>query len=128
LLSEAATAPGETFLILERIAPAPSESGSSWRGEFLSGGLMSERRVVPVAYVTRWAATTGIRVVRDAEETVGGYLSKKMLFVGRNDWTEDKAEAEVRYRAKIDTARKSAQRKVEKLTALYKAEPKYTEG
>jgi hypothetical protein len=89
---------------------------------------MSDRRVVPVAYVTKWAATAGIRVVRDAEETEGGYLSKKMLWVVRNDWTEDKAEAETRYRARIDTARKAAQRKVEKLTALYKAEPKYTEG
>lgn len=89
---------------------------------------MSERRIVPIAYVTKWAATAGIRVIRNAEGTESGCLRKGIsLFVSPLDWTEDKAEAEVRYRAKIDSARRSAERKVKKLEALYKAEPKYTE-
>lgn len=89
---------------------------------------MSER-VVPVAYVTRWATTVGIRVIRGAEETASGALYRNNSFyVIRNEWTEDKSEAEARYRAKIDAARHSAERKAKKLEALYKAPPKYTEG
>lgn len=92
---------------------------------------MSEPRIVPVAYVTKWAATAGIRIIRDAETLSDGYLYKGGalgIFVGQQDWTEDKAEAEIRYRAKIDAARQSAERKVKKLEALYKAATKYTEG
>ena len=95
---------------------------------------MSESRIVPVAYVTKWATTVGIRVVRGAEAVGSGALYKKSadgvpsIYVSRSDWTEDKAEAEARYRAKIDAARQSAERKARKLEALYKAPPKYTEG
>jgi hypothetical protein len=129
LLSEAATAPSETFLILERIAPAPSESGSSWRGEFFSGGAMSERQTIPIAYVTKWATTVGIRIIRDGEVTpLGAIMKVGGLYATKNDWTEDKVEAESRYRVMIDSARKAAQRKVEKLAALYRAAPKYTEA
>lgn len=89
---------------------------------------MSERRTIPVAYVTKWATTVGIRVVRGAEVTERGALfARGGLYVTPNHWTEDKAEAEARYRALFDAARQSAEKKVRKLEALYKAAPKYTE-
>ena len=128
LLSEAATAHSETFLILERIAPAPSESGSSWRGEYFSGGIMSERRIIPVAYVTKWAATAGIRIVRNGEVTDAGALSNGFLYVSAKDWTEDKALAEARYRARLEAAIIASERKTAKLINAHKAAPKYTEG
>lgn len=89
---------------------------------------MSERRIVPIAYVTTWATTAGIRIVRDAEVTESNALSKGHLYVSATDWSEDKAEAEARCRSKLDAAIKSAERKVDKLRKAYLAEPKYTEG
>lgn len=95
---------------------------------------MVERRIVPVAYVTKWATTVGIRIVRDAMPVRSGALYKESdggvpsIYVPEKDWTEDKAEAEARYRAKVDAARQSAERKAKKMEALYKAAPKYTEG
>lgn len=85
-------------------------------------------RIVPVAYVTKWAATAGIHIVRNAKMLPSGSLLSPWAHVRPLDWTEDKAEAEARYRAKIDAARQSAERKVKKLEALYRADPKYTEG
>lgn len=85
-------------------------------------------RTIPVAYVTKWATTAGIRIVRNARVTDMGAISSGFLYASAKDWTADKVIAEARYRAKIDAARQSAERKVKKLEALYKAAPKYTEG
>lgn len=66
---------------------------------------MSEHRDVPVAYVTKWATTRGILVVKGAETHVGQngavYLTKGALFVDARHWTEDKDEAERRYAAAL---------------------------
>lgn len=128
LLSEAATTHSETFPTWSATAPAPDREWPLLAGASSFGGLMPDR-IVPVAYVTKWATTAGIRIVRDGEATELGSLMKRGgLYVHKNHWTEDKAEAEARYRAQIDAARQSAERRAEKLEALYKAAPKYTEG
>lgn len=64
---------------------------------------MSDGRVVPVAYVTKWALTAGIKVVKNAEEVSGTdygsvYLKKGHMFVTAKDWTEDREEAMERWR------------------------------
>lgn len=89
---------------------------------------MTERRKVAVAYVTTWATTRGILVVKDAE-TYETYLTKKSpgvhLFVSASKWTEDKAEAETRYRAALTRAYQSAMRKAKALKSAINAAPKY---
>lgn len=92
---------------------------------------MSERKV-PVAYVTKYAETRGIVVVRDAEETEGGALSAgdfsgSSLWVAKGHWTEDKAIAEERYRAALRRALNSAEEKVRRIQAALDAPPKYEE-
>lgn len=71
-------------------------------------------RVVPIAYVTKYAETRGIIVVRGAE--TGGpmeeYLSVGNSVYGPKDWTEDLAKAQHRYvanlrRALINTAKRA---------------------
>jgi hypothetical protein len=89
---------------------------------------MSKERIIPVAYVTRWAATEGIRIVRGAEVTDRGALFARDLYVNAKDWTEDKTEAEARHRAKIEAARKAAARMLKALEVLAMAAPKYAEG
>lgn len=88
---------------------------------------MKERNV-PVAYVTRWAATRGILVVKDGEAHAydsGTYLKKGHLFVSAKEWTEDKAVAEGRYRAALRRALNSAEEKVKRIQAALDAPPKY---
>jgi len=90
---------------------------------------MSKTRIVPVAYVTRWSTTAGIRIVRGGEETTSGALmARSGIYVSAPDWTESKADAEKCYRAKVDAARLSALRKAEKLEEALNAPPKYMEG
>lgn len=89
---------------------------------------MTERRKVPVAYVTKWATTRGILVVRGAE-TYETYLTKKdpgvHLFVGAKQWTEDKDEAETRYRAALKKAHVSAVKKAASLKGRMSTAPVY---
>lgn len=76
---------------------------------------MSQRRTVPVAYVTKWATTRGIVVVRDAEITDGGYYWTGSLCIPSSQWTEDRAEAERRWRKAME---KERARLVKKQAAL----------
>lgn len=86
---------------------------------------MSERKV-PVAYVTKYAETRGVVIVRDGETADNGrYLSKGCLFVNPKDWTEDKAIAEERYRAALKRTLNSAEEKVKRIRAALDAAPKY---
>lgn len=88
---------------------------------------MSERKTAPVAYVTKWATTQGILVVKDAE-MFEEYLSKgTWLFVSPRHWTTDKAEAETRYRAALLKASQAAFKKHAAIVAAINAPPKYTE-
>lgn len=88
---------------------------------------MSDRKV-PLAYVTKWAATKGILVVRDAETySEGKYLTKGALFVWPKDWTEDKEYAEERYRAALKRKAAAALAQVGRLEAAALATPKYEE-
>ena len=93
---------------------------------------MSDSKTVPVAYVTKWATTRGILVVRGAEEYKADfgavYLSRDDgLFVGPKQWTTDKAEAEERYRKALKRARDSALKKAQALRSAIEAPPKYSE-
>jgi hypothetical protein len=95
---------------------------------------MSERRKVPVAYVTKWATTRGILVVKgadgwttDGEEYLTGRESGSGLFVAPAHWTEDKDKAELRYRAVLLKASQAAFKKHKALVAAINAPPKYTE-
>lgn len=87
---------------------------------------MSERKV-SVAYVTKYAETRGILVVKDAEISKGGYCYSGFISVGPKEWTEDKAIAEDRYRAALRRSLKSAEEKVKRIQAALDAAPKYEE-
>lgn len=91
---------------------------------------MADRKTVPVAYVTKWAATRGIVVKRDAvkSDNFPDHIRMGHALIRPEQWTSDKAEAEVRYRkalaAKADAATKQAKR----LIAAMSAPPKYEEA
>lgn len=87
---------------------------------------MKERKV-PVAYVTKYAETRGILVVKDAEISEGGYCYTGFLSVPPKEWTEDKDIAEDRYRAALRRALNSAEEKVKRIQAALDAPPKYEE-
>lgn len=88
---------------------------------------MSERNV-PVAYVTKYAETRGILVVKDARTNDEGvYLVKRPLFISPKEWTEDKAVAEDRYRAALRRALNSAEERVKRIQDALDAPPKYEE-
>jgi hypothetical protein len=90
---------------------------------------MTERKKVPLAYVTRWAATRGIEVVRDGQcsEMFPDHFRWNGSLIHPNHWTTDKAEAEKRYRAALTRAYQSSMRKAKTLKAAINAPPKYTE-
>lgn len=90
---------------------------------------MTERKRVPLAYVTKWAQTKGILVVKDGEVYAEEkYLTKgSFLFVRARDWTTDKAVAEERYRAALLKASEAAFKKHKALVDAINAPPKYTE-
>lgn len=61
-------------------------------------------RVVPIAYVTKYAETRGIIVVRGAKTGEGHYaeaLNVKGHLYGPKDWTEDLAKAQHRHKANL---------------------------
>lgn len=80
-------------------------------------------RVVPIAYVTKYAETRGIIVVRGASTAAPtvGYLTVGKAVYGPKDWTEDLAKAQHRYVANLRHAlantAKRAKRLEEKLAA-----------
>lgn len=92
---------------------------------------MSDSKVVSVAYVTKWATTRGILVVRGAEEHTSDdgtkYLTKRMMFVSPKHWTTDKAEAEERYRSELIRAERAALKRHKAAVAAINAPPKYSE-
>lgn len=88
---------------------------------------MSERKVVPLAYVTKWAATRGIVVVKGAEVTVTGALVRGHLFAPANQWTEDKFVAEVLWREAVERSQKAAQKKAKSLGSILNGPAKYEE-
>lgn len=89
---------------------------------------MSKRKV-PVAYVTKYAGTRGVVVVRDAyTDEDGRYLVKRLLVISPNDWTEDKSIAEELHRADLKRELNSFEEKVNRIQAALDAPPKYEEG
>ncbi len=86
--------------------------------------MSGEERVVPLAYVTKYAEARGIIIVRGAS-THGEYLVARPMFVGPNDWTEDKALAEQRYIAAMKRALKSAEKRAAKIREAIAAAPPY---
>lgn len=95
---------------------------------------MSTKRIVPVAYVTKWAATKGILVVRGAEAVQrdghdDAYLSKGFkLFVHPAHWTEDRAVAVALWRRALKNKRKSHEKAIAKIEKALAGEPPFTEG
>lgn len=95
--------------------------------------MSDEAKKVPIAYVTKWATTAGILVVRDAETYADGWLGSRRssfahsIFVGPKHWTTDRGIAEERWGEAIRKAIKAAERKVAKLKSDAAAGPKVTE-
>ena len=89
---------------------------------------MTERRTVPVAYVTKWAVTRGILVVKESRRCSNErYLYFKGNAVPPAHWTEDKAEAERRWWKAMEAAQKRLERQEANLAKALKAGPKWEE-
>lgn len=84
-------------------------------------------QVVAVAYVTRWATTRGILVVRQARrsDSFPDCLRHGGALIQPSQWTTDRAEAETRYRAALMKAERAAFRKHVELVQAINAPPKY---
>lgn len=91
---------------------------------------MTERRIVPLAYVTKWSATRGIVVVMDAKVTRLGALSGSgtSLYVSPAHWTDDLDVAEKRLREAVTKAHKAAQKKATALRNLLDGPAQYEKG
>ncbi len=87
----------------------------------------TDKKTVPVAYVTKWATTEGITIFRDAEVTASGALSLRYIWVPPAHWTEDRATAEGRWRKAMSKAADAAEKKAKRLRAAAALPPKYTE-
>lgn len=85
----------------------------------------SEKKTVPVAYVTRWAATRGIVVMRGRSVSDSGRLWDGFHAHSPKDWTTDKDEAERRWRLAVTKAGMAARRKAEALLDMALGAPKY---
>jgi hypothetical protein len=90
---------------------------------------MNHKRTVPVAYVTKWAVTRGILVVKNATTAGddGEYLRNSRLFAGPTQWTEDREVASGRWRKAMEKARVAAARKAAKLADRFVQPPPFTE-
>lgn len=89
--------------------------------------MATKGKTVPVAYVTKWAATRGIIVLRNAKRS-DSYPDRLWLnhaHVGPKDWTEDRPEAERRWREAVTKASMAARKKAEALLDLSMGAPKY---
>lgn len=87
---------------------------------------MSERKVA-VAYVTKYAETRGILLLKDVEISENGYCYCGFVSAGPKEWTEDRAVAEARYRAALLRARNLAEEKMKRIQAALDGPPKYEE-
>jgi hypothetical protein len=84
-----------------------------------------DKQIILLAYVTKWATTRGIIVVRNAETTDSGALSKGFLWAGPNHWTTDRVTAEGRWRKAMQKAADLAQKKADRLRRAVALAPKY---
>ena len=75
-------------------------------------------RVVPIAYVTKYAETRGIIVVRGAvtDAPTVGYLTVGKTVYGPKDWTEDLVKAQHRYVANLRRALTNTQKRAKALS------------
>ena len=86
--------------------------------------MTPEGRIVPLAYVTKYAESRGIITVRGARtDETGCYLVASLMFVRPGDWTEDKAVAEKRYTATMKNILKVAERWIARIRAAIAAAP-----
>jgi hypothetical protein len=88
-----------------------------------------EKKTVPVAYVTKWATTAGILVLRDVElsDVAPGSLWHLHGHIRPSDWTEDRVTAEGRWRQAMAKTADAAEKKAKRLRAAAALAPKYTE-
>lgn len=86
-------------------------------------------QLVAVAYVTKWATTRGIVVVRQAETHTSAsgvvYLCHGAGLIEPKAWTTDKAEAEKRWDAAMWKAHNAAKAKADRLAKQVFQGPKY---
>ena len=86
-------------------------------------------RIVPVAYVTKWARTSGILTWSNALEVERGflYVNGDLFgpFAGPKHWTTDKAVAEERWRQAVEKEAKRLKLAAKKYEALAEGAPVY---
>lgn len=83
---------------------------------------MIASRSVPIAYITKYALTQGIIILRNCECVEGKYLSKMKgssmgWFVGPGGWYETEAEAQAKAQLMIQKKIASMKKKMDKLLA-----------
>jgi hypothetical protein len=85
--------------------------------------------IIPVAYVTKWAKTTGIITVPNPELAMAFSDGQHLRFAGGyippKHWTTDKAVAEERWRQAVETEAKRLKLAAKKYEALSKGAPVY---
>ena len=91
------------------------------------GASFMPNRTIPVAYVTKWAATAGIVIYRDVEVSEGEYLWTKYQSISPNQWTDDRNVAEGRWRQAIIKAATAAEKKASRLREMASKAPPYTD-
>lgn len=89
--------------------------------------MATDRKTVPIAYITKWATTAGIAVRRDVEIST---VDPNSLWLGQSHispkhWTEDKAEAEKRWRAAVRKEAVRLRKRAEEMEATASGAPKY---
>lgn len=85
----------------------------------------NETKTIPVAYVTQWATTRGIRIIHNGEVSKNGYLYCGFISIPQSAWTEDRIVAEDRWRKEMTKAADVAQKKADRLRAAVALPPKY---
>lgn len=88
---------------------------------------MTRSRVVPVAYVTKWATTAGIITAKrhETSESFPDCLRFEGSLMRPSEWTEDKALAEERWRHAMKKAHEATVKKAERLAEQILAGPKW---
>lgn len=89
---------------------------------------MSVSRIVPIAYVTKWAGA--IRVMRNAETSASNPKYLRLgggRLAGPTAWTEDRATAVGRYQKALRKRMAAAQKELATCSAALAREPEFTE-
>jgi hypothetical protein len=86
---------------------------------------MADKRIIAVAYVTKWAATRGIVVYRNVSVSEGGYLWTGWQAIPECHWSENAQTAEGRWRQAIQREAQKAEKRAAALRDMLVRTPKY---